>query len=509
MVVGHPSAVAQEADPQAAPVNGRGTLLTGIYSDQWDSSYDLAGLSAVSPTPLSLAGTFHTLLESELGWGPGATDRLLEQVWLAKTTPVANVNVRHSAFEVARGDADADIATWSMRVRAWLDRGEGRSVLIAPMQEMNGNWVPYGMDPGNYRIAFRRFVDVARANGLDHRVRWVFAPNGWSVPPHTMADYYPGDDIVDIVGVSSYNFGALVDLWTPVAWAVTAPLAEIRTFAPDKPYILAQVGSSTAGGDRDEWLREMFRVTIRDPNVVGLVYFNFDKETDWKVWRDHLPAVGWVDGNTMRGVRHVWPLTGWFEPGPLAFKPYEGRFADDDLLPMRDDIDWLAGLGVVSGCSEDEFCPDRILSRAQLAALLTRALGLAPISLEAFPDDNGNPHAQAIDTVVAAGLMSGCDPKHFCPDSPATRDVLRIALSRVGTPQDEPVFAPTPDPAKATPICPTAHYCQKQSLTRTYAAAAIGAFLRNGAVPESAPTELAPLDPVEADPVRAWWLPPT
>ena len=494
----------ESSDPAGAPATGRNTLLTGIYSDQWEAGRDLSGLSAFSPTPLSLAGTFHTLRESEDGWGPEATDRLLEQVWSAKLTPVANVNVRHSAFEVARGDADADIGAWATRVRAWLDRGDGRSLLIAPMQEMNGNWVPYGMDPGNYRLAFRRFVEIARHYGLDEtRVRWVFAPNGWSVPPYTMEDDYPGDALVDVVGVSSYNFGALVDFWTPVEWAITAALDEVRTFAPDKPFILAQVGSSTAGGDRDAWLREMFQVTVRDPNVVGLVYFNFDKETDWKVWRDHQVSRGWIDGSSMRGVRHVWPLTEWFQPGPIPFQAYEGRFADDDLLPVRDDIDWLAELGVISGCDDSSFCPDGFVTRGQLASLLSRALSLPAIDDDAFADDIGSTHEQAIDAVAAAGLIDGCDTKHFCPTAPATRDVLRTALDRAGQPVETDEFTPTPDHAKAPPICPTARYCQKKSLTRTFVAAALGAYLRNG--PFETP---AVVQEPEPDFENRWWMPP-
>lgn len=495
------------AAEEPAPVTGRDTLLTGIYSDEWDAGRDLAGLSAATPTPLSFAGTFHTLRESEDGWGPGATDRLLEQVWSAKVTPVANVNVRHTAYQVARGDADGDIIAWSRRVKGWLDRGGGRSLLIVPMQEMNGNWVPYGMDPGNYRIAFRRFVQLARSEGLDEtKVRWVFAPNGWSVPPYSMADYYPGDDIVDVVGVSSYNFGALVDFWTPVEWAITAALDELETFAPNKPYILAQVGSSTAGGDRDAWLREMFRVSIRHPNVVGLVYFNFDKETDWKIWRDHQQvAPGWVDGTSMSAVRHVWPLTGWFQPGPLVFQAHEGRFADDDLLPVRDDIDWLAELGVVAGCDERSFCPDRTVSRGQLAVLLSRALGLVPDGSDRFFDDDGSPYEAQIDAVVTAGLMAGCDPKRFCPEAPATRDVLKAALRSTASPATPETFSPTADPAKSPPICPTARYCQKKSLTRTYAVAAIGAFLRNGVSVSPAPGGDEP-DVIEAP--APWWVPP-
>ncbi|MDX1448855.1 MAG: S-layer homology domain-containing protein [Acidimicrobiia bacterium] len=500
-LVGSPAALAQET----APTTGRDTLLTGIYSDEWHAGRDLTALSSATPTPLSFAGTFHTLRESEDGWGPGATDRLLEQVWSAKVTPVANVNVRHSAYQVARGDADSDIIAWSRRVRAWLDRGGGRSLLIAPMQEMNGNWVPYGMDPGNYRIAFRRFVQLARSEGLDETVvRWVFAPNGWSVPPHSMADYYPGDDIVDIVGVSAYNFGALVDFWTPVEWAISAVLREVETFAPDKPYILAQVGSSTAGGDRDAWLAEMFRVGIRHPNVVGLVYFNFDKETDWKIWRDHQVAAGWFDGHDQPAVRHIWPLTGWFQPGPLLFKPYEGRFADDDLLPIRDDIDWLAELGVIAGCDDRSFCPDGIVTRGQLAVLLSRALGLVPADSDRFVDDDGSNYQAQIEAVVNRGLLDGCDSKRFCPNAPATRDDLKGALAAAGTPSEQE-FTPTPDLAKFPPICPTARYCQKKSLTRTYAAAAIGAFLRTRPLEEPHPEGPAPTEPAGPSP---WWVPP-
>ena len=100
--------------------------------------------------------------------------------------------------------------------------------------------------------------------------------------------------------------------------------------------------------------------------------------------------------------------------------------------------------------------------------------------------------------------MRGCDPKRFCPDAPATRDVLQYALDTAGsTPEDE--FTPTPDPAKAAPICPTARHCQKKSLTRTYVVAAISAFLRQTELP---PPIADSDEPGDVLPNR-WWLPPT
>src|SRR5690606_28530915 len=153
---------------------------------------------------------------------------------------------------------------------------------------------------------------------------------------------------------------------------------------------------------------------------------------------------------------------------------------DDDLLPIRDDIDWLAELGVITGCGEKSFCPDQVVSRGQLASLLHRALGLPYVGRNVFTDDAGSVHEAAIDAVAEAGIMGGCDPKRFCPALPATREVLRSALVAARTHSSAEEFEPTADLAKAAPICPTARHCQKKSLTRTFAAAAISAFLREG-----------------------------
>lgn len=54
-------------------------------------------------------------------------------------------------------------------------------------------------------------------------------------------------------------------------------------------------------------------------------------------------------------------------------------FADvgDDNV-FKADIEWLADVGVTKGCSppaNTEFCPDRFVTRQQMAAFLHRALG--------------------------------------------------------------------------------------------------------------------------------------
>ncbi len=51
-------------------------------------------------------------------------------------------------------------------------------------------------------------------------------------------------------------------------------------------------------------------------------------------------------------------------------------FVDDEDSPFEDSINALAVVGVTNGCSEDSFCPDRPLSRAEMASFFVRSLNL-------------------------------------------------------------------------------------------------------------------------------------
>jgi hypothetical protein len=54
-------------------------------------------------------------------------------------------------------------------------------------------------------------------------------------------------------------------------------------------------------------------------------------------------------------------------------------FTDDDTSIYEGDIEAIAGAGITLGCNpptNDQFCPDRTLIRAEMASFLARALGL-------------------------------------------------------------------------------------------------------------------------------------
>ncbi len=90
---------------------------------------------------------------------------------------------------------------------------------------------------------------------------------------------------------------------------------------------------------------------------------------------------------------------------------------------------WAVDRGVTQGCTQDRFCPRHPLTRAQMAALLARTLGLNGIANGPFIDATGA-HAGAVNAIAAAGLTQGCEPDLFCPDRPVTRAQIATFLSR-------------------------------------------------------------------------------
>ena len=95
----------------------------------------------------------------------------------------------------------------------------------------------------------------------------------------------------------------------------------------------------------------------------------------------------------------------------------------------------LTALGISNGCAARplRFCPDETVTRARAAVFLTRAFDLEPGPEPAgFTDVPGHRHASSINALAAAGIASGCgaEPAVFCPDAPVTRAEMASMLAR-------------------------------------------------------------------------------
>ena len=139
-------------------------------------------------------------------------------------------------------------------------------------------------------------------------------------------------------------------------------LDEARGFAPEKPFLVSQTASSSFGGDKDAWIREMFAFLANDPNAVGFIYFNIEKEQDWSVYYgEGVVAPGWRDGMNLATTAYEWPLPTGSRPVCCSSIPilpsFNGTFADDDTSAFQEDIEWLVQSGITTGCGSAALLP--------------------------------------------------------------------------------------------------------------------------------------------------------
>ena len=195
-----------------------------------------------------------------------------------------------------------------------------------------------------------------------------------------------------------------------------------------------------------------------------------------------------------RWVMAVWlvRLVSGADPSPDG----HGRFVDvQSGVWWAPFVEKLAELEITRGCllHPARYCPDQPVTRAQMASFLTRAFDLPPAETAGFADMVGNVHSDNIDALAASNITLGCSthPARFCPDRPVTRAEMATFLARAANlvPRAEIVeeVAPVPELERVGDLhlvsqFTTYHYCCPPRVTNIHLFADLvdGAVLKPG-----------------------------
>ena len=294
-------------------------LLLGAYSPRYLGTSErveqqLTSWDALVPQRLTLGGVFVGVEDPDpTNDIPGVFRSLTD----AGYTPFVNLVSERTMAELARGDLDEPLSEIALAFAAWTEDHPDTAIFLAPTPEMNGDWETYGGDPDGYKQFLARLQGLFAGAGVpDGAVRWVFAPNGWSEPGGEFERYYPGDDRVDAVGFSAYQWGGCLPetSWDAPAEVYGPYLDRMAHIAPSKPLFVTQTAaSSVVAGDvanpvrKGEFLAEAYRTLAARDQVLGVLYFNIDKECDWAVFRDGVLSFGYDDAAATAGTTYLAP----------------------------------------------------------------------------------------------------------------------------------------------------------------------------------------------------------
>lgn len=145
------------------------------------------------------------------------------------------------------------------------------------MDNPNGHF-PWALwEPDDHVEAYRRMVGVCRTVAPDLRFMW--SPAG----VEGMEDYYPGDDVVDVIGLSVFGLQDYEREQSDPEYSFTEVLApryeRAETFG--KPIMVAELGFLGDEAYLDDWYNSVRESHDSFSELTAVVYFNRQEVFPW------------------------------------------------------------------------------------------------------------------------------------------------------------------------------------------------------------------------------------
>ena len=366
------------------------------------------------------------------GWVPNQ----LDYVWQRGATPYVNVTV-NDLGRLNSGAFDRRVTSMLNTFKAYTDAGGGRRLILDILPNSNDRYENWGDNPGGFKAAYAAIATEARQI-LGDNVRIAFTQksamrsNRYSTIDHGIGGYklwWPGADLVDLAGIYSYS-----DSGIRVYEDAIDELADAT--GAGTPLFISLAGRSSTPDEaaQMDFISDLVDLTRSHPQMMGVQWHDsLYQGRDMRTSTDSGVDIGYaaaVNGGQTGGIDWLFsPAATDWEATWRSVDP----FTDTNGSVFAASIRWLAASGITRGCGNEKFCPDSKVTRGQMAAFLTRALKLpAPSQTISFDDTNGHLFEDAISRLAHAGITKGCAPTRFCPDKNVTREQMAAFLSRAG-----------------------------------------------------------------------------
>jgi mannan endo-1,4-beta-mannosidase len=158
-------------------------------------------------------------------------------------------------------------------------------ILVRTLHEMNGGWFSWGISfrdaagghpntAESYKQAWTKIHDAFTGRCGDS-VRFIWAINHFSKGADlSFMQTYPGDSMVDFVGIDGYNWGSNASWgWQSFDTLFHDPYCAL-TKGTGRPMLLDEISSSERGGDKAAWIADMYARMKAYDRIRGFVWFD-------------------------------------------------------------------------------------------------------------------------------------------------------------------------------------------------------------------------------------------
>ena len=263
--------VAADAVAAAASTGGVPVPSTGVY---WGAAMD----ALPGETRTEAFRDFETLTGRTMGlhrtyqrWDQAPISTLTkDDVQRGRLPAVSILAPRWS--EIASGRRDDEIARQADAFKAL-----GSPVLLTLHHEPEDDVEANGT-PAEFRAAWRHWAGIYRARGVTNvSLTWIAMAYSFARDASRAESFYPGDDVVDWLGVDGYNWYTACQ---SADWRSFAQVfSNFRGWAADhpKPVFVAEVGSAEDRSDptrKGRWIDELASTLQGWPEIKAVAWYN-------------------------------------------------------------------------------------------------------------------------------------------------------------------------------------------------------------------------------------------
>lgn len=180
-------------------------------------------------------------------------------------------------YNILKGDYDDYFTEYAQNMKKF-----NHPVLFRLNNEMNGDWCEYSSyhfskDTEIFKEVWKHIHNIFEQNGADN-VLWVWNPHDISFPDfawNNYLNYYPGDEYVDIVGLTGYNNGNYYpgEVWRDFE-EIYDPIYDEYSTVFEKPLMITEFSANSVGGDKIAWINDMFDKMKKYDRIKVAIWWN-------------------------------------------------------------------------------------------------------------------------------------------------------------------------------------------------------------------------------------------
>lgn len=350
-----------------------------------------------------------------------------------------------------------------------LDNNNKIKIIIAPYPEFNNHGVSAEIYKSAYRNLWNIFmVEKNMLHENREQIQWAFCPN--SLPYDNNGGYrefYPGQYYTDIISISAFRFGKN---WydgdaTKISDTIGSYLKKLKEVDPYKPLIIGQTGAGILHDngnytekEKADWIDDLFTTIKEDIDINGAIYFNADKESDWRIFGEGVSEE--VKDVVKKHLSSNTFTDNFIELFPSKKSKYYSPFVDvsgNSAHPFtgkfRGWIPWyyhfvnnlyLNGVSSGYGTVPPEYKPHNLVTRAEIAVFVLRAKYgssyVPPESNGSIPDiNNGYWFDDWCADFYNKGYINLVNGKYY-PNKEVTRDEMCVFVAKGMGQWEEPQY---------------------------------------------------------------------